>query len=414
MISAFHHRSLWVICVIGVVGFLFIRAATPPVQYSEFAGAQACASCHKDIYETHIHTAHYHTSEPAGESNVRGSFADGRNTFQFSESEYIAMARRNGHMYQVDYINGKENLAAPIDITTGSGKRGQTYLYWEDNKLFQLPISYFTPLDQWTNSPGYINRARFNRPITSRCLECHSTWFQKISDAGASGRSPEGLQTSNGVENEEFSRTDIIYGVDCEKCHGPGARHIAFHKDNPQEKKARFIINTGKLSRQQNLDMCRLCHGGGLVKTRPSFSFMPGDTLAQFFQLPRDTTDPHAIDVHGNQYGLLVSSKCFQGSQMTCGTCHNPHRNEEGMLAVFSARCMNCHNPEHNNFCKLKNKEKYNISSNCIDCHMPELTSKAIMVLQQGENAPTPASMRTHYITVYPEETKRYLKEKHK
>jgi len=460
MLKACHYRSLWVICAIGVVGFLFITAAMPaipvtpatptipatyappataatptssalpatpanpappPAQYSEFAGSLACASCHKDIYDTHIHTAHYHTSEPANENNVKGSFAEGKNTFQFNDDEYIAMERRDGRMYQVDYSHGKQGRTQSIDITTGSGKRGQTYLYWEDNKLFQLPISYFTPLDRWTNSPGYLNIARFNRPITSRCLECHSTWFQKIPDPDAAGGNSsttghtEGLQTPNDAAgNDEFSRTNIIYGVDCEKCHGPGARHIAFHKDNPQEKQARFIINTGKLSRQQNLDLCRLCHGGALVKTRPSFSFMPGDTLSKFFQLPPNTTDPHAIDVHGNQYGLLVSSKCFQASQMTCGTCHNPHRNEEGMLAEYSARCMNCHNSEHNNFCKLKNKEKYNIAANCIDCHMPELTSRAIMVLQQGENTPTPASMRTHYITIYPEETKRYLSQKNK
>ena len=261
MISAFYHRSLWVICTIGVVGFLFIRASTPPVQYSEFAGGQACASCHKAIYDTHIHTAHYHTSEPANEKNVRGSFADGKNTFQFNEDEYIAMVRRNGRMYQIDYFNGKEHQTASIDITTGSGKRGQTYLYWEDKKLFQLPISYFTPIDQWTNSPGYINRARFNRPITSRCLECHSTWFQKVPSSDLVRPLAEG-QTFDEAGNEEFSRTDIIYGVDCEKCHGPGARHIAFHKNNPQEKQARFIINPGKLSRQQELDMCRLCHGG--------------------------------------------------------------------------------------------------------------------------------------------------------
>jgi hypothetical protein len=400
MLKAFHYRAFWVIGAVGVVAFLFTRAATPPVQYSEFAGGRACASCHKDIYDTHIHTAHYHTSEPANENNVKGSFADGKNTFQFNDDEYIAMVRRNGRLYQVDYVHGKENLTAPIDITTGSGNRGQTYLYWEDNRLFQLPISYFTPIDRWTNSPGYLNRARFNRPITSRCLECHSTWFQKIPNSAA--------------ENEEFSRAEIIYGVDCEKCHGPGARHIAFHKNAPQEKQARFIINPGKLTRQQNLDLCRLCHGGGLVKTKPSFSFLPGDTLSQFFNLPTDTADPHAIDVHGNQYGLLASSKCFLNSQMTCGTCHNPHRNEEGMLAVYSARCMNCHNPGHNNFCKLKNKEKYNISTNCIDCHMPELTSKAITVLQQGENVPTPASMRTHFITVYPEQTKIFLSQKHK
>jgi hypothetical protein len=94
---------------------------------------------------------------------------------------------------------------------------------------------------------------------------------------------------------------------------------------------------------------------------------------------------------------------------MTCVTCHDPHSNQEGMLAGFSAKCMNCHNTEHNSFCKLKHKEKYNITANCIDCHMPELNSKAITVLLQGETTPAPASMRTHYISVYPGETKKYL-----
>ena len=403
------HRSLWVISAIITGAIIFIEctnmqtssAAMPRshAQYSEYAGSRACAACHKEIYDTHIHTAHFHTSEQANESNVKGSFEKGKNTFQFNEREYVAMERRNGRLYQVDYFKGKENMAQPIDITTGSGKRGQTYLYWEENKLFQLPISYFTSLDQWTNSPGYANRVVFNRPITTRCLECHSTYFQKSPDDQAG--------------NDEFSRTNIIYGVDCEKCHGPGVRHIAFHKNNPDDKQPHFIINTNKLTRQQNLDLCRLCHGGKLVKLRPSFTFQVGDSLSGFFYVPPDYPDPNGIDVHGNQYGLLASSKCFRGSQMTCVTCHNSHRNEEGMVAEFSAKCMNCHNTEQNNFCKLKHKEKYNITANCIDCHMPELNSKAITVLLQGESTPAPASMRTHFITVYPEETKKYLARKH-
>lgn len=400
-----HHRSLWVISAIIIGAILFIEctnmqtgsAATlrKPGQYSEYAGSQACAACHKNIYDTHIHTAHFHTSEQANENNVKGSFEKGKNTFQFSDKEYVAMERRNGRLYQVDYVNGKENMAQPIDITTGSGKRGQTYLYWEENKLFQMPISYFTSLDQWTNSPGYANRVVFNRPITVRCLECHSTYFEKASDDQAG--------------NDEYSKTNIIYGVDCEKCHGPGARHITFHKNNPDEKQPHFIISTGKLTRQQNLDLCRLCHGGKLVKIRPSFTFQAGDSLSGFFVIPPDYPDPNGIDVHGNQYGMLASSKCFRGSQMTCVTCHDPHSNQEGMLAGFSAKCMNCHNTEHNSFCKLKHKEKYNITANCIDCHMPELNSKAITVLLQGETTPAPASMRTHYISVYPGETKKYL-----
>jgi hypothetical protein len=411
MYKKIHHRkSLLVLSSIILGAILFIECTSnqarekslkpaAKVQFSEFAGSQACAACHKDIYDTHIHTAHFHTSEPATKNSIKGSFTDGKNRFEFNPDEYIAMEKRNGRLYQVAYFQGQEERAEPFDITTGSGKRGQTYLYWKNNRLFQLPISYFTSLNLWTNSPGFSNRVAFSRPITSRCLECHSTYFQKLSDQ---------------EEDEEFSKTNIIYGVDCEKCHGPGARHIAFHSKNPGEKTGRFIINTEKLTRQQNLDLCRLCHGGRLKKTTTSFSFQPGDSLSGFFTWDNTPPSPGDIDVHGNQYGLLAASKCFQGSQMTCLTCHNPHKNEENMMQTYSQRCMNCHNKEHNNFCKLKDQEKHNITSNCIDCHMPELSSRAIMVLLQGETIPTPASMHTHYITIYPEQTKKYLSAKHK
>ena len=56
-------------------------------------------------------------------------------------------------------------------------------------------------------------------------------------------------------------------GVDCEKCHGPAARHVEFQTQNPKETIAKFIINPAGFSRQQSLDMCALCHGGRLQKT---------------------------------------------------------------------------------------------------------------------------------------------------
>jgi hypothetical protein len=38
-------------------------------------------------------------------------------------------------------------------LVTGSGEKGQTYLYWRGNQLFQLPVSYWTELREWVNSP---------------------------------------------------------------------------------------------------------------------------------------------------------------------------------------------------------------------------------------------------------------------
>ncbi len=48
------------------------------ISFKEFAGSAKCAGCHKNIYEDHIRTAHYRTSLPAVERNIRGSFTPGK------------------------------------------------------------------------------------------------------------------------------------------------------------------------------------------------------------------------------------------------------------------------------------------------------------------------------------------------
>jgi hypothetical protein len=42
-----------------------------------------------------------------------------------------------------------------FDMVIGSGVMGQSFLTWRNNKLYQLPITYFTAADQWSNSPGF-------------------------------------------------------------------------------------------------------------------------------------------------------------------------------------------------------------------------------------------------------------------
>ena len=368
-------------------------------EYLRFAGSETCISCHKNIYDTHIHTAHYLTSRPADKKYIMGNFDSGRNIFSFDPETVVAMEKRGNHYYQVEYANGVQKLARRFDIVTGSGTKGQTYLNWGDNHLYQLPITYFSSAAQWSNSPGYPGRPVFNRPITSRCLECHSTYVQKISAPGA--------------EPEDFDSRQMIYGVDCEKCHGPAARHVEFQKQNPKETTGRYIINPASLSRQQNLDLCRLCHGGRLSKTTASFAFQPGDTLSNYFTLDTAVKDADNIDVHGNQYGLMVASKCFRMSRMTCNTCHNTHENEAGKIELFSQRCISCHSSGHEPVCRLTRKIGPSINLNCIDCHMPVKPSRAIEVFLQGNDSPTPAKMRSHYIRIYPDETKKFLASLH-
>ncbi len=379
------------------------------VTMGQFAGSESCAGCHKNIYEDHIHTAHYLTTRPALEKYIKGSFAAGKNSFAYDSGRIVVMEKRDSGFYQVGYYQGVEHIARRFDMVVGSGSKGQTYITRVQNQFYQLPVSYFTAAKNWANSPLYPTYpVLFNRPITSRCLECHTTFAQKVS--------------APGMEPEEFDAR-VVYGVDCEKCHGPAAKHVEYELHRPKDGKsaaadgkatvaggkAPFILNPAAFSRQQNLDLCALCHGGRLQKTKPSFEFVSGDRLADYFLLDTLAPDPDHIDVHGNQYGLLRASKCFRMSQtMTCTTCHHPHENERGMTALFSQRCMGCHGKGQGHTCKMTASMGAAITQNCINCHMPLKASKSITELLQGDNKPTAALIRSHFIAIYPDETMKY------
>ncbi len=368
-------------------------------QRALFAGSEACAGCHKDIVESHKQTAHFQTSMNADEKAIHGNFEKGRNSFLYDDGALMAMEHRGDSFYQVAYINGVEKKKQAFNLVIGSGTKGQSFASWAGDKLVQMPITWFSSANQWSNSPGYPNKVAFNRLITSRCLECHATYAENISAAGA--------------EPEIFNRNTMIIGVDCERCHGAAEKHVEFQTANPTEKKAKFIINPASFSRQQSLDLCALCHGGRLQKTTASFSFTAGDRLSDFFKIDSTSPDVNSIDVHGNQLGLLKASKCFMMSDtLTCNTCHDPHQNEKTNPVVYSQRCMSCHNNDHNDskVCKMTASiTTVAIKENCIGCHMPEQQSRAIAVLLQGQQIPTPALMHTHLIKNYPSETAKVL-----
>ncbi|HEY4155833.1 MAG TPA: hypothetical protein VGM24_10410, partial [Puia sp.] len=135
--------------------------------YSLFAGSVTCVRCHKDIYDTHIHTAHFLTSQPASADHILGSFDAGKNRFSFADHKAVIMEKRNDGFYQVEYDSGVQKTARRFDISIGSGTKGQSYLYWMNDQLFQLPIGYYTPTGQWSNSPGYPDQVIFNRQVGS-------------------------------------------------------------------------------------------------------------------------------------------------------------------------------------------------------------------------------------------------------
>ena len=366
-----------------------------------YAGSASCVKCHKNIYQSYLHTAHYLTSRPASQSTKHGSFNPDSNIVILNNGVKVMMEKHQNGLYQASYTNGKLTQKQRFDITFGSN-RGETFLYWKNNRVYQMPITYYINLHQWANSPGYSSdSANFSRLISTRCFECHSSYIQNIQN-----------DTGLTVNKELLDKNSLILGIDCERCHGPGASHVNFHTQNPEEKRPMYITKISSLTRAQRIDHCSACHAGNTsIMTRSTFDFKPGDTLANFssgepFHRFQDAAN---VDVHGNQVKLLSSSKCFMSSKIECATCHNIHANEVKSVKLYSSRCTSCHSEANHNFCKMAIQLGQAINSNCIDCHMPVKTSNAIVINGAGKQITSPFLARTHLIAIYPEESKKFM-----
>ena len=350
-----------------------------------FLGANACEECHRDRHRDFVHTAHYRTSALATEKAIVGSFKRGENKLSTKSPEvFFEMLRRDDDFFQrVSFHDWK--FEVPFHIVTGSSKLAQTFLYWNDDRLYQMNVSYLRSADQWINSPGFIDGdAAYARPIGPRCLECHTTYIQK------------------GEARNQFDPDSLITGISCERCHGPGKQHVEYHRANPNTKEPKFIAAPSQLTRQQQLDICAQCHTGVTpFKTGP-YQFRPGDELATHYEEP---SDPTGNSVHtSNQLARLLISPCFLKSEMTCTDCHNPHRNERGDMELFSQRCIKCHEVER---CGMHETLGDRLSQNCIDCHMGNRGTDKLW-LKTSEETIFP-KLRDHHIRVDRDATEWFL-----
>src|SRR5271166_1722891 len=355
-------------------------------------GDDACSACHQERLHMFHQTAHSKTSRLPSAESIRGSFDPDSNVLRTSNPNLVFVMEANeGGYFQTAHMKTSptEELSRSerIDIVVGSGRKGQTYLYWDGDALFQLPVSYWTELHGWVNSPGYIDgTADFDRPVVPRCLECHASPFE--------GRPPP--------ENR-YNAASLVLGVSCEKCHGAAGEHVArFRSKFPPKSPSEFaIVNPSRLPRARQLDVCALCHSGSGESVAPALSFVPGDELDHYLAFLRQDARAR-VDVHARQVPLMERSRCFQSSKtLTCTTCHDVHTPQRD-IGSFASRCLACHKIEN---CGTFAKLGHAIDTRCIDCHMPlQLTGKIVSTVDGKTVRPM---VRNHQIAVYPDVTLR-------
>jgi hypothetical protein len=353
-----------------------------------FVGDEVCGSCHQDKFQTFQLTAHHRTSQVPSAQSIAGKFTPPENTMRTIDPGLsFRMVARDGRFYQTAVLREPSHVnehAEAFGLVIGSGRKGQTYLYWKGDQLFELPVSYWIELGRWVNSPGYLDgTANFDRPVIPRCVECHATYFEPLTPAPLGNR---------------YDQSNFILGISCERCHGPGQEHVSRHRSAATASTgpaADSIVNPDRLPRDKQIDLCAQCHGGLGEEIAPAFSFRPGESLDAFIKLQRPAADAK-VDVHGNQVALLAKSRCFQSSgTITCSTCHDEHAPER-TAASYSSRCLACHAPKK---CGMYAKLGSQIANNCIACHMP--VQKSNLIVSDVNGTDMRAKVRNHWIKVY-------------
>jgi hypothetical protein len=371
------------------------NAGARDTRHANYVGDSACLPCHRDQALSYVHTAHHLTSQPGVKIAILGSFQPPSNVLMIADPAtaedgpglYFRMDARSDGFYETA-VTGWPGLVQErserTDVVIGSGVRGQSYLYWHGDQLYELPVSFWSDGRRWINSPGYKNGTTdFSRPVDPRCLECHATYIQPL---------------SIDLSTNSYDKKTLATGISCESCHGPGADHVTMHQAKPATGGIpnQAILNPGSFSRDRQVDLCSLCHNGIRQKeTEPAFSFVPGQPLDNYLRPIAADTDVQP-NVHGDQVGLLKKSRCYLSSpNMSCSTCHNVHAPEQP-AASYSAKCLSCHKVES---CGMPKTLGHGIANNCIGCHMPVESTSAIVSDTAGQLIRP--QMRTHWIKVY-------------
>ena len=344
---------------------LLLAAAIP------FASAaqEVCGTCHAAIAAGYARTGMARSLfRPRPAMEVED--LDGRNSYYHSLSDrHYRTFRSGGKYYQrrgQTGENGKENNAIEREIhfVLGSGNRARAYLHrTPEGRLLQLPVGWYSAGGgYWAMNPGYDrpDHLDFRREITYECLFCHTAYPEIAPEDEADGR----LDRFPGR---------IPEGIDCQRCHGAGEKHIDAARRGTPSEIPDSILNPARLSRERQLEVCMQCHMETTSRRLPYavrrigrgfFSYQPAEPLSNyilFFDYAAGRAGDH-FEINHSAYRLRKSA-CFRASAMTCTTCHDPHQPAHENPSRYTDACRSCH---------VSLAGSHPVAEDCARCHMPK------------------------------------------
>ncbi len=351
-----------------------------------------------------------------------------------------------GVEYLVGFIHGgsgyyKQRFVLRFPVTDSASGFSADFYYspLQFNEVSKSYVQYST--NYWYNSdntPKITGRmtakqaAALGKSFNKDCAGCHSTNFVALQDANGEWVTKVSSPVYTPPESPHWLDLDDngwpeAYNIGCERCHGPGSRHI-INLGDPWK-----VLNPGRdLTAKQNNELCGSCHSRGASIDGKHEYPMALDGADYARNLGDDLWGKYLIDKpglwpdgktskqhHQQMQDLMKSSKWeYENHKVTCNDCHDVHNAEPkhmrtkvevdttaGKLQIAvkvddNTLCLACH-AGFGPFASLKREDIANMDKNygavaavvadhtkhpynptgkiglsrCTSCHMPKMAT---------------------------------------
>jgi hypothetical protein len=114
-----------------------------------YAGSEACRHCHAGISGNYLHTHHFQTSSVVAGNPIPSAKDSAADRVYFADSSYVRVEENTGAFFQSYYRAGQKTRSESFDIAFGSGEKAQTYGYWKNDQLLELPLTWYSSRAPW-------------------------------------------------------------------------------------------------------------------------------------------------------------------------------------------------------------------------------------------------------------------------